>query len=523
MTKRPNIVLILADEMRGDTINNLNVKTPNLQSLKEDGGVIFSENYSISPICGPSRCGIFTGQYVHTSGHRSLFQLLQPNEENLLKILKNNGYEVVWVGRNDLFQKETGKQSIHKRITHMRTLVKRVIFKLPLKTKIKLLWEAFRIYVLKKYSMLESKIFEIMKPYFKNNPFSMDDPHRNSFYFGEKTKLQAEYDPDEMLTERTLKYLGSRHNKRRRKPLCLYIAFWSPHPPYTIEDPYFSMYDRKSIPNPITTNFDDKPKFMKLLHERYRLNELKNDDFKEIRATYYGMITKLDDLIGKIISKFKEIDMYDNTAFFFSSDHGDYAGDYKLTEKWATGMHDSLIHVPLIVKIPGLTPPVNIINGLTQTIDIFPTILEIAKIDTNYTHFGKSLIPIIKNEVSQHRDEVFAAGGYDTREPQCFEHILSSEEHPYIGIYFNKIEMQKTMPEIVCRTQIIRTLEWKLVMRSVKNQGEELYNLKDDPNELNNLINDLKYKEIIENLREKLIRFYIRTSDNPHWSHKREA
>lgn len=522
MVNQPNIVIFLADEMRGDTVNNPFVQIPNIDSLGADSGVVFSENFAVSPICSPSRCSIFTGQYIHNSGHRSLYQLLEPQEENLFKFLKNNGYEVVWVGRNDLFQKRTGKKSVHKKINFMPTMIKKIYFRMPFTTKIKLLVELIKIYIFRRYPIFESSIFNLIEPYFKINPFSMDDVLRKSFYFGKRTKLQAEFDTDEILTQKIIKFLDSRRNRRRKKPLCLYVAFSFPHPPYTVEEPYFSMYDRKSVPDLKPVVLDDKPKFMKLMNEKYRLNELQDSDFKEIRSTYYGMITKLDDLIGRIINKLKEVKMYDNTAFFFTADHGDYAGDYGLIEKWPSGMQDSLLHVPLIVKIPNIEPIEGINTNLTQTIDIFPTILEIAGIKTKYTHFGKSLIPIIKNEVSYHRDAVFAGGGYDTREPQCFEEYLAPEENPIAGVYFDKIDLQNSIPETVCRSQMIRTKEWKLVMRSLEEQGEELYNIKNDPDELVNLINDSRYKKQIENMKEQLIRFFIKTSDNPPWEHKRE-
>ena len=393
---------------------------------------------------------------------------------------------------------------------------------MPFTTKMKLFVELVKIYLLKRYSIFESKIFKLIDPYFKLNPFSMDEALRKSFYFGERTKLQAEFDTDVILTEKIIKFLGSKNNRRRKKPLCLYVAFNFPHPPYTVEDPYFSMYDRKSLTNLKPPKLDDKPRFMKLMYEKYRLNELKDSDFKEIRATYYGMITKLDTLIGRIINKLKEVNMYENTAFFFSADHGDYTGDYGLTEKWPNGMQDCLLNVPLIVKIPNLEPVKKINSNLTQTIDIFPTILGIAGIKTKYTHFGKSLIPTIKNEVPIHREAVFAGGGYDTREPQCFEEYLAPEENPIVGVYFDKIDLQNSIPEAACRTQMIRTKNWKLIMRSIKDQGEELYNLETDPEELNNLIDDTRYKNHVDDLKEKLIRFYIKTSDNPPWEHKRE-
>ena len=112
----PNIIIFLADEMRGNTLSlegrvNSTIKTPNLDNLANEG-VAFTNAFTASPYCVPSRCATFTGQFVHSNAHRSMYQMLEPYEENLFKFLKQKGYEVVWMGRNDLFTKEAINESV---------------------------------------------------------------------------------------------------------------------------------------------------------------------------------------------------------------------------------------------------------------------------------------------------------------------------------------------------------------------------------------------------------------------------
>ncbi|MFX0101989.1 MAG: sulfatase/phosphatase domain-containing protein, partial [Candidatus Hodarchaeota archaeon] len=304
-------------------------------------------------------------------------------------------------------------------------------------------------------------------------------------------------------------------------PFCLYVPYNFPHPPYTVEEPYFSMHDRSEI-KLLPPELDDKPEFMKVMHERYGLNKLNEEDFKEIRATYHGMISRLDAQIGEIIEKLKEVGKYESSAIFIFADHGDYTGDYGLTEKWPTGMQDCLLKVPLIVKIPGITPVKKNYDQLTQTIDIFSTIVDIAKIETPYTSFSKSLIPTITGEVDSHRDLVFAEGGYDPREPQCFEDPMGPPENNLTGVYYEKTHIPMDRPELVGRTVMIRSKEWKLVVRNTEGQKEELYDLKNDPGELKNLIDDPNHQDVITGLKEQLARWYLDTSDNPSWEHQRD-
>ena len=473
----PNIVLFVVDEMRGDTISlgkrhNSAIKTPNIDQLAREGAA-FTKCFTVNPVCVPSRCCTFTGQYVHSNSHRSLYQLLQPHEENLFKFLKENGYEVIWIGRNDLFDKESIKSSVTRRI-HSRMGL------------------------------------------YKENPFPKDHYLRKSFYFGKREQKEGK-DTDYNIIQKALKYLDSSPNK----PFCLYIALRHPHPPYTIEEPYFSMYNRNEIPIPIPPKLDDKPEFMGLIYERYGLNNLKKEDFREILATYYGMITRIDDQFGQVITKLKEVGLYDNSAIFFFSDHGDYAGNYGLTEKWSNAFQDSLVNVPLVMKIPGILPENDIFDQLVETIDIFPTILEISQINTPYTHFGKSLIPLLKGQRSIHRNAVFAEGGYNIREPQCFESVIKDPDLPGAGIYYDKTNLQIENPSTVTRSAMIRTKLWKLIIRD--GAKEELYDLMNDPNELNNLIDIYAFDKVKADLKEKLLRWYLRTSDNSDWKRARNV
>jgi arylsulfatase A-like enzyme len=471
----PNILICIADEMRGDSISlggmrNPVIKTPNLDELARNG-VAFTNCFTVNPVCVPSRCCTFTGQYVHSNGHRSLYQLLEPHEENLFKLLKQNGYEVVWIGRNDLFNKDAVRESVSKRI-------------------------------IVNYGKM------------KINPHPNDHPLARSFYYGERSQEEAK-DADVYLIKKALDYLNNDANK----PFCLYLAFNFPHPPYTVEEPFFSLYDRDTIPTPIPIKLDDKPEFMRLIHQKYGLDKLNTQAFREIIATYYGMISRLDNLFGKVINNLKKLDLYDQTAILFFSDHGDYAGNYGLTEKWPNAFQDCLINVPLLMKVPDKHPESHIDDRLVETIDIFPTMLDIAKINTKYTHFGKNLLPLIEDRKIIHHDAVFAEGGYNVRENQCFEDPVKSPDLPHIGIYFEKTNIPIEHPFSVSRSAMIRTKTWKLIIRSFG--LEELYDLKHDPNELNNLIDIEAYNKVKLDLKEKLLRWYLNTSDNPHWKKAR--
>lgn len=528
--KLPNIIILIADEMRGDIIQNSQVKIPHIRSIGNDG-VTFTNNFSVNPVCGPARCCMFTGQYPHNNGHRSLYQLLRPHEENLFKFLKRKGYWVHWIGRNDFLTKQSIPQSVNKRIKPIPHLVlkifKKMIRKFIRKSSKKQLFiinqvikELIDVFIRKTYPMVQSPLLrKLMEPYYKLNPYPFNHSLRKSFYYGARTKEQA-LDFDSIITDKTVNFIEKANSKQ---PFCLYLAFNFPHPPYTVEEPFFSMYNSEDIDDLIPPNIDKKPQFMKLMRKFYGLENLPEKNFKEIRATYYGMISRLDAQIGMILDHLKTHDLYDNSAIFFLVDHGDYAGDYGLSEKWPTGFEDCLLKVPLLIKLPNSTPKGKIYSEFTQSIDIFPTILELARIKTPYTHFGKSLIPLLIGTKDKIRNEVFAEGGYDSREPQCFEKSVVSENIPLMGIYYDKTQIPQKYPNSVCRSAMIRTKKWKVVIRSAEDAVEELYNLEDDPQELDNLIDNPEFTEVQTDLKNRLLDWYLKTSDNPHWYHKRDV
>ncbi|MDY6874078.1 MAG: sulfatase-like hydrolase/transferase [Chloroflexota bacterium] len=521
MASHPNVVIIVADEMCAGLIENPLVRAPNLSALAKDS-VFFKQNFSVNPVCGPSRIANFTGLYPHVSGHRSLYQLLRPDEENLFKQLKDHGYYTVMAGKNDMMTKASLRASFSKRLKGPQGATLRVMRKqlrrLPLAKRAKLLWLAFRLFVLEHQSINDLygdprlKEFADILPS-NQTPFPSSHRLHHSFYNGkaEPDSLAAQTDP--IIFDSALQWL----KKAPSKPFCLYIAATLPHPPYQVEEPYFSMVERSAVRQPISTHLDDKPHFMQALYARYKMDRLTPSDWSEMRAVYYGMVSKLDEQVGRIIETLKAQELYDDSLIIFLSDHGDYVGDYGLPEKWPTGFQDVLLHVPLILKYPKNMYAGRHVEHFTESIDLYPTVLEQTGVNTPYTHFGLSLTDLMEGEVQ--RDAVFAVGGYDLREPQAFEAGIASPDDPLMGNYFEKLKLQNDDPTTVARSAMIRTKDWKLVIRTAGK--EELYDMKHDPNELTNREGDPSLEKVEEKLRERLLYWYLRTSDNPHWEHKR--
>lgn len=521
--KKPNIIIFMADDLRGDVVNNHLVKIPHIDSFAKDS-ISYQQNFVANPVCSPSRISISTGLYPSVNGHRSLYQPLFPWEDNLYKFLKDDGYKVVMVGKNDMMSDEAVNISFDEHLANTQKLNHSIMIdkikSLPYPQKLTVIQTMIQLFVIEKKGfsqLVGDKRLNDIKVLYEDSmiPFTKDNKFYKSHYFGRANKDDSSARLDYLIVDEALKFL----DKNNDEPFCLYLNVSLPHTPYHLEEPYFSMYDRNKIPDLIKTKYDDKPKFMKEIHYRYGLNKLSDSDFKEIKATYFGMVTKLDDLFGMVINKLKEKNLYEKSFVCFTSDNGDYTGDYGLTEKWPTGYQDCLTKVPLMIKFPNNEYSNKKTNELTQSIDLFSTVLDVAGIEVPYTNFSKSLLPLAKEEKNPIRDFVISVGGYNPNEPQCFEDKIPSPDSPMLGQYYDKVQISYDDPKTVARSTMIRTKEWKYILRS---SGEdELYDLINDPDETKNLINDTNYTKEKNDMKEKLLKWYLDTSDAPHWSHFR--
>jgi choline-sulfatase len=265
------------------------------------------------------------------------------------------------------------------------------------------------------------------------------------------------------------------------------------------------MYDPARIP-PLRPNGSGKPDFYEAIRKSRRLDRLSETDFLKINSVYLGMISFTDSLLGELLEALERTKHAGDTVVIFCSDHGEWGGDYHLVEKWSSAMDDALTQVPLIIRMPG-GPKGRVIGGMVELSDVMATCLDLAGIRAEHTHFARSLLPQLRGAPGDLERAAFSEGGYDRVEPQCFENLKLEPTH----IYYPKINLQCEHPETISRTTMMRTLDYKLVMRP-DGMGE-FYDLKKDPRELHNVYRDRTYDRRREEMQTRMLAWYIRTSD----------
>lgn len=456
----PNFVVIVADQLRADAVGAFGssvAETPNIDALAARG-TKFTNAFVQHTVCSPSRASFLTGWYPHVRGHRSLTHLLRPTDPNLLKSLKEQGYHVAHVGeRGDTWA--------------------------PGATEV---------------SCDEYGWSEPVDAWFgaKMKHADPDDPMARAYYRGE---VPDEVDFDEACVRTAEQWLGQRPSDR---PWMLYVPMIFPHCPFAVAEPWFSMHDRDALPpRRPRVQSGHEPEFMQHLRDSHGTDDLSDEQWREIAATYHGMVSRFDAHVGRILDALG--DAQENTVVLLFSDHGEYLGDYDLIEKWPSGMHDCLARDPLVMAGPGI-PRGRDVDEMVELIDIVPTVHDLAGIEPDYTHFGKSLLPVLAEPDAGHREYAFTEGGFLGVE---IEQVTGGGPFPYNL----KQQVEHDHPECVGKVVAVRSRDWTYVWRL--HEPPELYDRRNDPDELHNLAGLAEHADREAHLRSELLRWFVATGD----------
>jgi arylsulfatase A-like enzyme len=459
---RPNIVVFIPDQLRADALGcfgNPVAQTPNVDALAARG-TRFAQAFGQHPFCTQSRVSFLTGLYPHVHGHRTLNQLIKPWHPDALGLLKAAGYHVAHVGlRGDTFSPGHTKESTSR----------------------------FGFAVL---------------PELLHSPSRYGADHRlgRAFYHGHRERSRdgsPTLDVDEACIRTAEAWLAD----GLPEPWLLYVPLFVPHPPFEVEEPWYSLHDRADVPLPSPTpvaadGSDGAPLFKRMVHERYGLGRLDEDEWRELVATYYGMVSRSDAHLGRLLAAVDATGATDRTAVLFFPDHGEYLGDFGLVEKWVSGVDPCLVRNPLIVHVPG-GPEGAVADGLVELVDVAPTLCELGHVDPPARQFGRSLLTS-----GPARDAAFSEGGLAVGD-------ASADPVPFP--YDLKHGLEAEVPVTAGKVAAVRTHDWTYVHRVL--EGPELYDRRADPAETVNLAAVPAHAPVVASLRERLLTWMVDTAD----------
>lgn len=462
-----NFIIYMPDELRSESLgcygHPLNV-SPNLDAFATEG-TRFAQCHVQHTVCSPSRCSMMTGWYPHVRGHRTLWHLLRPDEPNLFRYLKQAGYDVHWYGKNDTLSPDSFVSSVNEARSGGRGYP------------------------------------------FGPARWSLDDPEYFSFLHEPWTAPLEEHS-DYANVQSAIEFIRQRP-AQSDKPFVLYLPLIYPHCPYSAPEPWHNQFAPEQVAADLRPpGLPDKPAFHEGMRTLRRLDKCTDDLYSKVNAVYLGMTAFSDWLFGMLMEELAASPFQDNTTVLFLSDHGDYAGDYGLVEKWPNAAEDVITRVPLAIRTPGGRAE-HVVEEPVELFDVMPTILGLADLEPTHTHFAVDLAPQLAGEQGDPERLVFTEGGYDPHELHCFEGRNEGwgKENPY----WPKLELQQSMPESVCRTVTVRSATHKLIYRT--GDISEMYDLTQDPKETVNLYGKESDAVVQRQLEQEILNKLMATGD----------
>ncbi len=448
--KQPNILFIAIDDMRpvlsiyGDKMAH----TPNFERLAKSG-VTFTSNYCQMALSGPTRASLLTGLRPDQIGVWSLqgnFRVNNPDAVSLPELLMKNGYETMGVGK------------IYHPLDNLK---------------------------------------------YRNDPQSWSVPYTKTpaatYMLAEGRKATECADvPDDayedgIIAERGVEMIQKM--AKADKPFFVAVGFKKPHAPYVAPKKYWDMYDREKMPVAPFQDMSSDP----VVYAYHASNEIKvysdippfhsYEDTKHLDVAtqkrvihaYYACVSYIDAQLGKLLDALEQQGIADNTVIILWSDHGYHLGDHGLWNK--TSNFEGATRTVMLMSVPGMKRDVYS-KSISEYVDIYPTICELAGVTPPSFIDGKSLVPVLKNPAA--KVNKYAYGQYNRGKINGYS----------------------------CRNERYRLVEWVDNFKTYvpfdekKVVGVELYDYTTDPLETKNVANKPEYKKIVEQMRKDLHQHY---------------
>ncbi len=379
------MLYITVDQWRGDCLGVVGhpvVQTPNLDRLAAEG-VLFRRHYAEAAPCGPSRASLHTGQYL--MNHRSVLNgtPLDSRFTNIALEARSRGYDPVLFGYTDASPDPRVLAADDPRLLTYEGVLPGFRAVVDLNEQLEP-WGAW----------LRTLGYDV-----PDDVARMYDPISDDL--GAPVAYRAEHSEAAFLTNELLAYV----DEQQGRPWFVHAAYIRPHPPFVAPEPYASMYDPDTVPLPVRrATFEEEGAAHPLLAGVVQIPGLHGPDdeaeLRQLRATYYGMMTEVDTQLGRLIDGLRERDAWDGTLVVLTSDHGEQLGDHWLTEK--LGWFDQSYHIPLIVRDPRAESDATrgrlVEDRFTENIDVMPTILEWIGVNAPVQCDGSSLLALLHGE-----------------------------------------------------------------------------------------------------------------------------
>jgi len=484
-----NILFITADQWRGDCLGLAGhplLRTPNIDALAADG-TAFLRHFSNAAPCSPARACLYTGLYQMNNRVVRNGSPLSARFDNIALAARRVGYAPTLFGYTDQSADPTVLPPGDPRLTTYEGVLPGfdVRVRVPADEKQYLSW-------------LRTQGLDFATP---------EMAHRPVLDIGRITDAPPAYGRGQtqtaFLVDEFIRYLGEQDAAR---PWFAHLSFLRPHPPFIVPEPYNTLYAPADVPGfrraaSVADEAAVHP-LMQLALERTDLMhfapgmngcvaDLSEAGFRQIKATYYGMIAEVDDELGRVFAALKAAGAWDETLVVFTSDHAELLGDHYTLGKG--GFHDQSQHVPLVIRDPRNASRGRTVDAFTEAVDLYPTLLEAVGSEPAQVGDGSSLAPWLAGETPDRWRDA-AHWEFDFRE------VATQEAERALGLSSTELSMAA-----------IRTDKFKYVHFAAL--PPLLFDLERDPDNLHNVADDPVYARARIEMAEKLLSWRARHLD----------
>ena len=467
--KRPNFLVFCADQMQSACLGcngNEGIETPNIDALAA-GGTTFRRAYVNNSVCQPSRASMITGKTPRQHGLLTNGCCLSEDVPTLTGAVAQAGYRTHAVGKLHLQPFGGGGLGDAEQS-----------------------WEEAEAWN-------EGRIERLPRPYYgfqtadfvgghvsyafgdyrnwlkENHPDAVEKLRQSEAYHrlgrAWRMDLPGELHYNRWIADRTIEFLQEQQGD---EPFFLFCSFPDPHFPYAACRPYSEMYDPGEMLLPATWQETRDPcEALRRARDGMPQHEVPDEnELREITAQTYGMISHVDENIGRVLSALDEQGGAEDTVVVLMGDHGEYLGSHGLLHKgpWP---YEELWRVPFVWRVPGGAPPDRVVHIPVSLLDFAPTIAALAGLGSDW-HDQRGLVPEKRSDLPGRSLMPLIGGEKETHQPSIIEY--DEDWHAETPL---------------CRLRGIVDGDWKLVMWAGFEEGV-LYNLAEDPNEENNRWND---------------------------------
>ena len=528
-TDRPNFLFIITDQQRADHLGcagNPLLRTPHIDSLAARG-TRFSNFHASSPICMPARASLMTGRMTSAHGLRGNGMPLRLDQTTFTDLLLAAGYRTSLIGKIHL-QNMMSEGAIEKKqpqdpaLTpppgHLSEATKTWPGEGPYDQEMEQLWinDPDHGLTLPYYGFEEADLCinhgdltygdygrwlgsrhadpEALRG--PDNAFPSDYVAPEAW----RTRIPPEDYPSTYIADRTVDFLRDAAGSDDDRPFFLQCSFPDPHHPFTPPGHYADLYDPDDVVLPASWDqpLEDCPPHVRFVRELFDRGERDIDigfayavserEAREAIALTYGMIAMIDDMVGRILDSLRETGLDRNTVIVFASDHGDYMGDHRLLLKGPVH-YRGVTNVPFLWCDPDTPEPGHVFDGLASSIDFAPTVLARAGLQPFNGMQGRNLLPQIM--------------GADT---PAHDAIMIEEENQRLLFGFDAPPRIQSVLTEDLRLSIYDGIPWG-----------ELYDLRNDPDEMTNLWDDPAHQHMKIAALERMTRLALTLKDrSPH-------